>query len=56
LPLPSTKEHTMTHEKAKEIEADRELALEDLDAISGGLGLPETRIHILELNPQPLPP
>jgi len=43
-------------DNAKEVEADRELALEDLDAISGGIGLAETRVHIVELNPQPLPP
>jgi hypothetical protein len=46
----------MAYDKSKEVEADRELALEELDAVNGGTSLPETRIHVLELNPQPLPP
>jgi hypothetical protein len=46
----------MTQDKEKETKADRELALEALDAISGGISLPETRTHMVELNPQPLPP
>jgi hypothetical protein len=46
----------MAYDKSKEVEADRELALEDLDAVNGGISLPETTTHVLELNPQPLPP
>ena len=51
----------MTQDKAKAADADRELALEELDTASGGLNpqpLPprwiEPGAHFL--NPQPLPP
>ena len=51
----------MTKDKAKAAETDRELAVWELDAVSGGLNpqpLPprwfETGMHFL--NPQPLPP
>ena len=55
-PLSNPKEQFMTYDKAKEVDTDRELAIEELDAISGGLVITESRVHVYELNPQPLPP
>lgn len=51
----------MTKDHDKAIEADREIALEELEAVSGGLNpqpLPPRWIEsgIRFLNPQPLPP
>jgi hypothetical protein len=54
----------MTKNIAKNIEADRELALEELETISGGFfthavnpqPLPPGLVGIYPLNPQPLPP
>ena len=51
----------MTKDNDKAVETDREIAFEELDAISGGLNpqpLPPRWIGvgILFLNPQPLPP
>jgi hypothetical protein len=50
---PNPMEHTMMI-NAKAVETDRELALEELDAISGGAIFAQTCVHAL--NPQPLPP
>ena len=44
----------MTKDIAKAVETDRELASEELDAISTGAILTQTGVH--SLNPQPLPP
>jgi hypothetical protein len=46
----------MTEDTAKQVETDRELAFDELDAISGGVVVTEARVHVYELNPQPLPP
>jgi hypothetical protein len=49
----------MTKDKAKAVETDREIALNELDAVRGGLNpqpLPPGRTGIRFLNPQPLPP